>query len=181
MPGNTKRLHSSATAPTLEEETVMNYGYGPASAWPYGNPYWSPTGWGGYSGFGGNNGFGGYGNPWYGYGTFPYMPMPVAPTVGWPQANDAEIKYFVENALDNDPEIPPHANIGVDVHNGVVTLTGTVPNKRIKHAAGDDAWWIPPVLDVHNEINVVSRRERATGTEGTGAATSRRAQTTTSH
>ncbi len=166
----------------------MNYGYGMAPAWPYGNPNWSPTGWGGFSGYGGNFGFGGYGGPWsgygtpwYGYGTYPFAPMATFPAVGWPQVDDAEIKYFVENALDNDPEVPAHANIGVDVHNGVVTLTGTVPNKRIKHAAGDDAWWIPPVLDVHNEITVVPRRERTMGTERTGTTTSRRAQTTTSH
>ncbi|MGH2459372.1 MAG: BON domain-containing protein, partial [Chloroflexota bacterium] len=155
----------------------MNYGYGQASGWPYNNPYWSPTGWGGN--FGGNYGFGGYGNPWLGYGTFPYAPVPFVSAAGWPQAEDGEIKYFVENALDNDPEIPAHANVNVDVHGGVVTLTGTVPNKRMKHAAGDDAWWIPQVLDVHNEINVVSRRERSAESEKPGASASRRAPTTT--
>ncbi|HVC35587.1 MAG TPA: BON domain-containing protein [Chloroflexota bacterium] len=146
----------------------MNYGYGPAAAGPYFNPYWSQPGWGGAAGFGGYPGYGGFG-----YGTTPY-----APAYPWIRPDDAEVKYFVENQLDNDPEVPAHTNIGVDVKNGVVTLTGTVPNKRVKHAAGDDAWWIPQVLDVHNEINVVTRRERTeAGTTGTGTPSSRRAQT----
>lgn len=159
----------------------MNYGYGPASAWPYSNPAWAQPGWGGFYGYGGNPWFGGgYGYPFLGYGTFPYGATAFYPSYAGVQPNDAEIKYFVENALDNDPSIPAHTDIGVDVHNGVVTLTGTVSNKRIKHAAGDDAWWIPQVVDVHNEIQVAPRRERAaTGTEATGTATGRRTQTTT--
>jgi hypothetical protein len=148
---------------------VMNYGYGQSMPWLSYNPFFTPWSWGGFGGFGG-------------YGTFPYSAGFGFPAYGygWPAANDDEIRYFVEQSLNNDPSIPPHVNIGVDVHNGVVTLTGTVPNKRIKHAAGDDAWWIPQVLDVHNEINVVSRRERAgTGETETGTATGRRGQTAT--
>lgn len=149
----------------------MNYGYGPASAWPYTNPNW-PSGWGGFAGYGGNPWLGG------GYGTLPYA-LPYLPITG-AKRDDAEIKYFVENAIDNDPVIPAHADISVAVQNGVVTLTGTVPNKRIKHAAGDDAWWVPPVLDVHNEIKVVPRRQRVAESEAaeTGPTVSRRTQAT---
>jgi hypothetical protein len=154
----------------------MNYGYGPAATGPYFGPPWWQTGWGGFAGFGGYPWFGGIAPPFAGYGTFPYWPTAIYPGM-WGPPNDAEIKYFVENALDNDPEIPPHANIGVEVQNGVVTLTGTVPNKRIKHAAGDDAWWIPQVVDVHNEIQVMPRRERVAGAEGTTTA-GRRTQST---
>ncbi|HLG51833.1 MAG TPA: BON domain-containing protein [Chloroflexota bacterium] len=145
----------------MEEEIVMNYGYGPAFAGPSFSPYWLP-GW-----------YGGAGIPFAWYGAPPYAPPMVFPSIAytWTRPNDAEIKYYVETALSNDPEIPPHANISVDVSNAVVTLTGTVPNKRIKHAAGDDAWYIPWVVDVHNEIEVVPRRERAAGAgEGTMTA-----------
>jgi osmotically-inducible protein OsmY len=90
--------------------------------------------------------------------------------------NDEELKYFVEGAIDSDPSIPPNSNIGVDVNNGIVTLTGTVPNKRIKHAVGDDAWWLPQVVDVHNEIMVTPRRERVgqTTTQPTSGTSARR-------
>ncbi len=155
----------------------MNYGYGPGATGPYSGPSWWQAGWGGFPGYGGYPWYGGmFANPFFGYGTFPYWSAMYPGAWGVP--NDAEIKYFVENSLDNDPTIPAHVNIGVEVQNGVVTLTGTVPNKRIKHAAGDDAWWIPQVIDVHNEIQVMPRRERAAGAEGVRATTGRRTQAT---
>jgi hypothetical protein len=96
--------------------------------------------------------------------------------VQWTPMNDDELKYFVESVIDSDPIVPPNSNVDVDVNNGIVTLTGTVPNKRIKHAAGDDAWWLPQVVDVHNEIMVMPRRERAgqPSTQPTSATGARR-------
>ncbi|HVB96908.1 MAG TPA: BON domain-containing protein [Chloroflexota bacterium] len=124
----------------------MNPGPGPGMPWSSSNPSFPPAGYGAH-------------------GTFPF-----AGGYGFGAATDDEICYFVEQSLDNDPAIPPHVSIGVDVNSGVVTLTGTVPNKRIKHAAGDDAWWLPQVLDVHNEIEVLSRKVRArTGETSTDA------------
>jgi osmotically-inducible protein OsmY len=67
---------------------------------------------------------------------------------------------MIYDALDADPLIPFDANIDVTVEAGTVYLRGEVPSKRIKHAAGDDAWWIPGVVDVHNEIKVTPRRPR---------------------
>ncbi len=101
-------------------------------------------------------GFGGagYGMPSLGY----YGPYPA--TFGNIPTDD-QIRQMVEESLDADPAIPYDSDINVDVSNGVVTLTGTVPNKRIKHAAGDDAWWIPPVIDVNNELEVSRVRKRA--------------------
>jgi hypothetical protein len=96
--------------------------------------------------------------------------------------DDELIRHLVEDTIDNDPSISPRAKIDVNVKSGVVTLTGTVSNKQIKHAAGDDAWWLPQVIDVHNQIGVVSRRERmATASPGQSSETrraSRRGQTT---
>lgn len=68
---------------------------------------------------------------------------------------------MVMTALDADPRIPFDSDIDVDVTGGHVTLRGTVPSKVIKHAAGDDAFWIPFVVDVHNELEVVGRRQQA--------------------
>ena len=42
--------------------------------------------------------------------------------------------------------------VDVTVHDGVVTLTGTVPSLMEKRAAGDDAWDTPGVVDVHNDL-----------------------------
>ena len=84
-------------------------------------------------------------------------------------ASDDQIREMVYESIDADPSIPSDANISVDVTGGIVTLTGTVPNKRVKHAAGDDAWWIPDVVDVNNRLEIVGRRARA---GATGATTS---------
>lgn len=52
-------------------------------------------------------------------------------------------------------QLPDDAEINVDSEAGVVTLSGTVMSKEIKHAAGDDAWWMPGVDDVHNDLQMV--------------------------
>ncbi|MCL5264853.1 MAG: BON domain-containing protein [Chloroflexi bacterium] len=104
--------------------------------------------------------------PWFGGpttwgGTFPGM----YPGAGWTYAeglpNDDQIREMIYDAIDADPVIPFESDINVEVTGGVVTLTGTVPNKRIKHAIGDDAWWVPGVWDVNNGLEIVGRRARA--------------------
>jgi len=87
-------------------------------------------------------------------------------TTGLP--TDQEITEMIYDQMDVDPLIPYDADINVDVDAGVVTLTGTVPDKAAKHAAGDDAWWVPGVDDVNNQITVSGRhryrvRPRAEG------------------
>lgn len=151
----------------------MNFGPGPAVP----VAFWPPAGCGFGTvvppGFG--PGFGAGFAPPFGFGTgFGTLPMGGL-AFGLAPMSDGEMKYFVEQSLDNDPAIPASTNIGVGVQNGVVTLTGTVSNKRIKHDAGDDAWWIPQVIDVHNEIQVQSRKNRAAGTGTAGQGAGRRA------
>jgi hypothetical protein len=124
----------------------MGYGFGPAfgpgAFAPFGNPYWYPTTLGLGWGLGGERRWG---------GTYtPQFIMTGLPT-------DEEIEEMIYDSIDADPMIPYNANIEVNSDAGVVTLTGTVPNKTIKHAAGDDAWWIPGVNDVRNEIQVERR------------------------
>jgi hypothetical protein len=67
---------------------------------------------------------------------------------------DDDIVEMIFDAFDRDPLIPWDADIDVSSDAGTVTLTGTVANKRIKHAAGDDAWWVAGVDDVRNQIRV---------------------------
>lgn len=65
--------------------------------------------------------------------------------------SDAEIGTDAVNAIRNDTWVDSD-NINVAVNNGVVTLTGTVPNLFQKRQAGDDAWDVPGVVDVHNNL-----------------------------
>lgn len=122
----------------------MGYGFGItpgywANPWSWG--WMSPTdlGWG----LGGLRRWG---------GTYsPQFMMTGLPT-------DNEIVEMVYDAIDADPLIPYDADINVESDAGTVTLSGTVATKEIKHAAGDDAWWIPGVDDVRNELQVERRR-----------------------
>lgn len=85
---------------------------------------------------------------------------------------DQEIVEMTYDSFDNDPLIPFDADINVDSDAGVVTLTGTVASKQIKHAAGDDTWWIPGVDDVHNDLTVEHRHPaRAAQSTQTGQTT----------
>ena len=121
-------------------------------------PYWS--------GFTPGYGFG-YG-PGFGYGAWglgglrtwggTYSPQFLSTGV----PTDEEIEEMVYDAIDSDPIVPYDADINVEVSAGEVTLSGTVPNKRIKHAVGDDSWWVPGVTDVHNNLQVSGRRRART-------------------
>jgi|GEM_PF-2050745 len=118
-------------------------GYGftpPANAWP--GPYLQGWGLGG-------------GRTWGGT----YSPQFLS--TGLP--TDSEIVEMIYDAMDDDPVVPFDADINVDSNAGTVTLTGTVHSKLVKHAVGDDAWWIPGVDDVQNNLQVVSRRVTPSG------------------
>ncbi len=81
---------------------------------------------------------------------------------------DEEITEMVYDALDSDPLVPYDADIEVSVDSGVVTLSGTVPNKRVKHSIGDDAWWVPGVVDVRNDVQVGGRRRARSAPKESG-------------
>ncbi len=68
--------------------------------------------------------------------------------------NDTDIEEMIYDAIDVDPLIPADTQIDVTCEAGTCTLTGDVPNKMVKHAAGQDAWWTTGVIDVRNELNV---------------------------
>ncbi|MBI2955656.1 MAG: BON domain-containing protein [Chloroflexi bacterium] len=127
----------------------------------YSGPVWHPglspaMAGGGFGGFGpGFNGaYGGWGlgglRRWGGT----YSPQYAA--TGLP--TDEEITEMVYDSIDADPLIPYDADINVEVEAGTVVLSGTVPNKTVKHAAGDDTWWVPGVTDLHNNLTVSGQR-----------------------
>ena len=73
--------------------------------------------------------------------------------------DDAEIRKDISNSLALDTAVDA-SHIGVDVSGGIVTLTGTVSSIREKGAAEDDAWSIPGVLNVHNNLKVQTSEPR---------------------
>jgi hypothetical protein len=84
-------------------------------------------------------------------------------------SNDQDVEDFVYDALDL---LPGGNDIEVRCENGRVTLTGTVPHKRLKRDAGEIVWAIPSVNDAQNNITIATRRRsRAQGRE-TEASTS---------
>jgi osmotically-inducible protein OsmY len=66
---------------------------------------------------------------------------------------DAQIQLDVLNELKWDPRVEP-TDVGVEVENGVVTLTGTVSSWAKKVAAEEAAHRVSGVLDVANDVIV---------------------------
>ena len=130
---------------------------GPAGPPWQGGPWQGGQMWAGPA-WGAGPGWQGCGQP--GWGPGPYAPPAptYAPAYYGGLPTDSEIEEMIYDAIDADPLIPFDANTDITVEAGTVYLRGEVPSKRIKHAAGDDAWWIPGVVDVHNEIKVTLRR-----------------------
>ena len=175
--------------------------------WPGGTNPWGGYGgfgapWSGYQsqwGYPGQWGFqgpmygGGWMSPWATWGGTWAVPGPIGGLGGLRRhggdysqqyygtglPTDEEITEMVYDTLDLDPLVPPDAEINVDVDAGTVTLTGTVPNKAAKHAAGDDAWWAPGVVDVNNSLTVSGRRRVRSGQQGRPSGRQARTRGTT--
>jgi len=130
--------------PTHQPQQQWQGGQWAGPAWGQAQPGWCPPpqGWG----------------PGPGWGYAPGYTPQYAPTYYGGLPTDSEIEEMIYDAIDADPLIPFDANIDISVEAGTVYLRGEVSSKRIKHAAGDDAWWIPGVTDVHNEIKVTQKR-----------------------
>lgn len=76
---------------------------------------------------------------------------------------DEEIVDLISEALDVDPLLSGSGEVEVRCESGQVTLTGTVQNKRIKHAIGELAWSVPGIADVQNNLELASRRRIRAG------------------
>jgi len=96
-----------------------------------------------------------------------YFPTGMGPYAGRVmQRPDEDIKRDVETALFYDTWVNSY-QVHVDVKDGVVTLTGTVDSSFEKRAAGDDAWEVPGVRDVRNNLQIA---EQPTPPGGAGQA-----------
>ncbi len=76
---------------------------------------------------------------------------------GQPQgpASDQDVEELLYDAIEL---MPGGGEIEVRCEGGRVSLTGSVPNKRVKRDVGELAWAVPGVNDVHNTLNIATRR-----------------------
>jgi BON domain len=81
----------------------------------------------------------------------------VAIRRGQPQGptTDQEVEDFIYDALEL---LPGTSEVEVRCEGGRATLTGTVPQKRLKRDVGEIAWAIPTLSDVQNNMTITSRR-----------------------
>lgn len=70
---------------------------------------------------------------------------------------DEEIAEQVRQAIAGQGAIDL-SKIGVTLLNGVVTLSGEVPDKELKKLAADLAYDVPSVIDVHNLLTIAGAR-----------------------
>jgi hypothetical protein len=98
----------------------------------------------------------------------------VAMRRGQPQGpvNDQEAEDFIYDALEL---LPGAADVEVRCEGGRITLTGSVPHRRLKRDVGEIAWAIPGVNDVQNNVTITSRRRaRGQREEGTASGSTRK-------
>lgn len=76
------------------------------------------------------------------------------------QVDDATIKAEVKAKLAKDVRLSTLTNIEVNSTQGVVTLSGMVPNADDKAKAGEIARKVGGVTRVHNELQVESPERR---------------------
>ncbi len=69
--------------------------------------------------------------------------------------SDGALTAAIWDILNINPAIAPYTpQVQVLVHDGDVTLRGTLPSPRHRASAEQDVWHVPGVLAVHNEITV---------------------------
>jgi hypothetical protein len=86
--------------------------------------------------------------------------------------SDDRIKEDVSERLRDDPDVDA-SEIEVEVHEGEVTLTGTVASRREKRAAADCAEDVSGVEDVNNRLRIQKDRSDEPGRSGAGSSSSR--------
>ena len=92
----------------------------------------------------------------------------VAIRRGQPQGptSDQDVEEFIYDALEL---LSGAGDVEVRSEGGRVSLTGSVPHKRIKRDAGELAWAIPGITDVNNTVTITARRRSRTFTRETEA------------
>jgi hypothetical protein len=75
-------------------------------------------------------------------------------------ASEQDVEELLYDAI--EMMMPNAGEVEVRCESGRLSLTGAVPNKRVKHDIGELAWAVPGINDVNNTLNIQSRR-RARG------------------
>jgi hypothetical protein len=98
--------------------------------------------------------------------TAPALMAAIGLRRGQPQgpASDHDVEEFIYDALEL---LPAAGDVEVRCEGGRVTLSGSVPHKRVKRDVGEIAWSIPGINDVQNTVAITTRRRsRAFAREG---------------
>lgn len=80
------------------------------------------------------------------------------------QIDDKSIQVKVIRLLNENPETKDKGNINMTSYNGVVLLTGQVPNERVREVAAELSR-VEGVKDVHNQLRVASEISFGTGSK----------------
>lgn len=83
----------------------------------------------------------------------PIQPDPGKRTFGTYMDDERLETILAVNLKKTNPELA-NAHLNVEAYNGVVLLTGEVPSKELKQAAGEIARDVSAVRQVHNEVLV---------------------------
>ncbi|MFI5273657.1 MAG: BON domain-containing protein [Ktedonobacterales bacterium] len=68
---------------------------------------------------------------------------------------DSQVAGEILKILDANPAIAPYAaRLRVSVHDGDVTLRGTLPSPRHRATTAQDVWHVPGVLALHDETRI---------------------------
>ena len=97
--------------------------------------------------------------------TAPALLTAIAIKRGQPSGptTDQEIEDFLYDALEF---LSATNEVEVRCEGGRVTLTGSVPLRRLKRDVGEIAWAIPTINDVQNNVTIATRRRgRSSGRE----------------
>ena len=89
--------------------------------------------------------------------TAPALLTAIAARRGQPQGptSDHDVEEFIYDAVEL---LPGAGDVEVRCEGGRVTLTGSVPHKRLKRDVGEIAWAIPGINDVQNTVGITTRR-----------------------
>ena len=92
------------------------------------------------------------------------------------QRSDERLREEINDRLTQDDRLDA-SEIEVQVRNGEVTLTGTVPDRQMKRYAEDCADDVPGVRDVMNQLRIQSEGERSASGSSTTTGRSTPTQT----
>lgn len=81
------------------------------------------------------------------------IPRPVITGSANLPPTDARVRLALQEVLLRDPRVAS-PKVAVQVSGGRVVLVGTVSNQVAKHAAEQDAWTIPGVIQVVNQLGI---------------------------